>query len=317
MKLFNQKTASAAVKSVLLILMLLCLLSFIMAVSILTDSSPNAKRDTISLTEGMDGSIVSVETVVPGKLSSHAPYMAAPLSRHQRAYQAQTLGQPDFYHAEDEDMRWSTETDVEIFHVRYDGNGNGRVTVNSEDGDKVFAPGTGNAYQFSLCNTVNRSLDYSMRMEAYYKGTDGLVIPIHVKVAGDNGYLLGSESSWMEAEKLNSVKETGVIAAGNVKNYTLIWEWPFERGEGDTLKENDQYDTMLGNLAVDKDLELHIKIYTQASMDEDPNAPGGSKAVKTGDENNPVFWMFMMLITAAGFAYVLIQKRKLDQIEEE
>lgn len=318
MKWFKQTNISESAQDILMLLLMLALFSFLMVISILAGTSANPQRDYISLTEGMEGSIVSVETIKPGELRSPARYFATTLAAGRDLYRTQLLNsQTDFYHAEDKNTRWSTETDIEIFRVRYDGNGNGRVTVSSEDGDKVFAPGTGNTYQFSLHNTADRSLDYTLRMEAYYIGTDDLYIPIHVKVAGDDGYLLGSSAVWMDPIKLNTVKESGVIAAGNVKNYTLVWEWPFERGTGDALKANDAYDTMLGNLAVDKDLELHIKIYTQASMDEDPNAQGGSPYVKTGDENHPVLWTVVMLVTALAFIFILVQKRKLDRIEEE
>lgn len=317
MSFLKSKTISSAARDTLMLLLLLALFTFMMVISVLAGTSADTRHDYISLTEGMEGSIVSTETVAAKNLSSQARFSAVPLSARHGGIRAQTLSQPDFYHAEDANTRWSTETDVEIFRVQYDGNGNGRVTVKSEDGDKVFAPGTGNTYKFSLNNTANRSLDYTLRMEAYYKGAEDLYIPVHVKLTGDNGYLLGSDALWVDPADLNSVKESGVIASGNVKNYTLVWEWPFERGEGDSLKANDAYDTMLGDLAVNQDLELHIKIYTQASMDEDPTAPGGVPYAKTGDENHPVFWTIMMLVTALTAIFILIQKRKLDRIEEE
>ena len=52
----------------------------------------------------------------------------------------------------DENTVWSGETDIEIFRLSYE-NGDGQVTVNSNTGHKLLAPGTSNTYAFTLENT--------------------------------------------------------------------------------------------------------------------------------------------------------------------
>ena len=122
---------------------------------------------------------------------------------------------------------------------------------------------------FTLENTGDTLLDYDMTIMAEITGTD-LELPVKARVWDYNSkYLLGSESEKADVLELNSVKEKSKLSAGRFAVYTLEWEWPFEWG-------NDEYDTMLGNLAVDNDIALTIRINTTASCDQGDIPGGGS-----------------------------------------
>ncbi len=206
----------------------------------------------------------------------------------------------------DENTVWSGETVVEIFRVSYD-NENGEVTVHSRGGDKVLAPGTGNTYEFALENTGNVSLDYTMSMEAYFSN-DELPIPVDVRVTDYQGnYLAGSAESKADVMQLNEVQQSDVVAAGNIYPYTLEWEWPYESG-------NDEYDTMLGNLAVEEDISLTIVIKTTATCDEDPKNPGGIP--QTGDTNDVGMLMTVLVLSVSGFFLTVMLLRKDEQDEK-
>lgn len=167
------------------------------------------------------------------------------------------------FKAYDKDTVWSTETDVEIFKLTYDETGEVTVKNNSGREDNLLAPGTANDYTFTLENTGEVPLDYTMSMEAWF-GTEH-TIPVTARVYDYDGrYLLGSEDEREDVLKLNTVAESGVLGAGRCAVYTLDWEWVFERGE-------DVADTALGNLAVDEDITLTIKIITTAMADDDPD----------------------------------------------
>lgn len=180
------------------------------------------------------------------------------------------------------------EAEAEIFRLSYD-NESGKTTVIGAEGnsDKLIAPGTTNLYQFTLANTGDVSLDYTLTMEAYVTGTD-LRIPVNARVWDyTNKYLVGSADGMVDVMELNTVEESAELGAGRYAVYNLEWEWPFERAdENGDITSGDTYDTMLGNLAVDEDLVLHIVIRTYAEYDENPDDPnaGVPKPPQTGDD---------------------------------
>lgn len=192
------------------------------------------------------------------------------------------------------------EAEAEIFRLSYDETG--KITVTGVEGneDKLIAPGTSNLYQFTLANTGDVALDYTLTMEAYVTGTD-LWLPVNARVWDyTNKYLVGSADEMPDVMELNNVNETGVLGAGRYAVYSLEWEWPFERAdENGDITENDIYDTMLGNLAVGEDLTLHIVIRTYAEYDEDPNHPGGERPPETGDDAP-----FVLLCVLCGASFV-------------
>ena len=83
--------------------------------------------------------------------------------------------------------------------------------------------------------------------------------------------------------------------------YIFSWQWPYESG-------NDEFDTMLGNLAVDEDVTLTIEINAVAMADE--YADGG---FATGDDTN----IGMILTCAVGSFSVLVFLLALRRKEEE
>ena len=299
---------------VLAILVLLEVCSVAALGSILIGRSSSVNRTYISLTEGSEISTVNV-----GTISARKPqYYAGTLSSHHAASPA-LLDSNTGFQVKDKDKVWSTSTDVEIFSIKYDNNGDAHFTTVSGNGDKVIAPGTGGEYAFSLQNTGDKSLDYTLTVEAYFKGTDQ-VIPVVARMINDSGYVIGGENSWPEVMKLNDVSEQGVIAAGKVRDYTIQWQWPFERGSGKELEANDAFDTCLGNTAVVKDQELHVIIKTTATLDDNPNRPGGHAATKTGDSSNLTTWAvtgIADLIALAAVIFVLAEKYKLEKARKD
>lgn len=208
--------------------------------------------------------------------------------------------QSETYISDDEkhNPEFHMEAEEEIFKFSYDETG--KVTVIGPEGneDKLFAPGTSNIYQFTLANTGDVALDYTMTMEAYYTGTD-LWIPIEARVWDyNNKYLLGSADNKVDVLELNKVEDSAELGAGRYAVYNLEWEWPFERGD-------DVYDTMLGDLAVDNDLELHIVIRTVAMLDENPDNPNAGliDPPYTGDESQ---LLLLCLLSAGSFAGLCI-----------
>ena len=203
----------------------------------------------------------------------------------------------------DENTVWQGETDIEIFRISYR-NGAGQVTVRSENGEKIIAPGTENTYRFTLENTGNVALDYTLQMEAWF-GEAGdanpTTIPVLARVTDYKGnYLAGSAGAKDDVLALNRVSQKGSLSKGYTAPYTLEWEWPFE---GD-----DAYDTLLGNLATDEDITLTIRISTTATYNP---TPGGDSGIpKTGDTGGIELAFAVMSASSAALLLLLCLPRR-------
>lgn len=167
---------------------------------------------------------------------------------------------------------WTTDTDVEIFHLSYDETG--EVTVNSENTDKLFAPGTGETYNFSLMNRGDQSLKYLVYLESWAGDENDPMIPLTADFYGGNVSATEKEN-WEHILKLTGKGDLGGLNSGAKVDYHIGWEWPFEYGNGDTdLASADAYDTMLGDMAAfEKDLFIHVRIKTVAWIDLTPTEP--------------------------------------------
>lgn len=202
----------------------------------------------------------------------------------------------------DENTVWEGQTDVEIFRISYE-NGEAQVTVQSGNGDQVLAPGTENSYTFTLQNTGNVNLDYTLQVEAYFSHGD-LAIPVVARLVDyDDHYLVGSESDYAPVLELNSVDIKNSLTAGYIAPYTLQWQWPFE---GD-----DAYDTLLGNTAVDEDITLTIVIRTTAEYGGEGGMP------ETGDNTQLLVPAIVLVASFGGLLAVLLipKRRREDQHE--
>ena len=211
------------------------------------------------------------------------------------ASQAEKLTANPGFQVEDENTIWSGQTDVEIFRASYE-NGEGKVTIQSGNGDQVIAPGTSNEYNFTLHNTGNVALDYTLRVEAYFSNGE-YAIPVEARLVDYTGqYLVGSADSYADVLDLNDVDISGSISAGYIAPYTLQWQWPFD-GE-------DEYDTFLGNLAGQEDLTLTIEIHTTAEYGGEGGLPD------TGDNSRLMVPAVLMVGSFGGLLLVLLLPKR-------
>lgn len=193
------------------------------------------------------------------------------------------------FEVEDHRGTWSTNTSVEIFKVSYE-NGQQNVTVKSDNGDKLIAPGTENAYTFKLKNTGDVALDYTMMMDISCT-PELLKLPVEARVRRYDGtWVSGRDEEYVSTSKLNEIKDATTLGAGRYTYYTLEWTWPFESG-------HDAFDTELGTLAEKEDLTITVSIRTTASECGNPDENSGIITPKTGDNVNVRVWLVLLAVS--------------------
>ena len=219
----------------------------------------------------------------------------------------QPPGNPGF-EASDDNTVWSTNTQVEIFRISYL-NGEQIITVNSDNSDKIIAPGTENSYTFKLKNTGDVALDYTVEVDAYFTPAD-IEIPITGRLNRYDGkWVAGGKDEYAKVPALDAAEDNGTLGAGKYTYYTLDWMWPFESG-------NDELDTMLGNLAAGQDLIFTIVIKTTATESDNPYDDSGITPPKTGDNLNLALWLTLAVGTFVMTLFLIFfqnkEKRRYD-----
>jgi hypothetical protein len=209
------------------------------------------------------------------------------------------------FEVSDDNTVWSTNTQVEIFRISYV-NGEQVITVNSDNGDKVIAPGTENSYTFKLKNTGNVALDYTVEIDAYFTPAD-VEIPITGRLNRyDGAWVIGGKEEYAKVSVLDTAEDKATLGAGKYTYYTLDWLWPFESG-------NDELDTMLGNLATEQDLTFTIVIKTTATESSDPYDDSGITPPQTGDNTNLTLWIVLAVSSFAMMMFLLFYQNKEKQ----
>ena len=208
---------------------------------------------------------------------------------------------PGFEAGDDKNV-WGTNTQVEIFSVSYV-NGEQIITVKSDNGDKVIAPGTENSYTFKLKNTGNVALDYTVEIDAYFTPAD-ITIPITGRLNRYDGkWVVGGKDEYANVPVLDTATDSATLGAGKYTYYTLDWLWPFESGD-------DELDTLLGNLATEQELTFTIVIKTTATESSNPNDDSGITPPQTGDNSNLTLWIVLAVSSFMMMLFLIFYQKK-------
>ena len=183
-----------------------------------SDSAVTLDFETVQDSEAGQDSASSIDATGTSKsessTSATAPRIALPPK------------EPGFEAGDDKTV-WDTNTQVEIFKVSYV-NGEQVITVNSDNGDKVIAPGTENSYTFKLKNTGNVTLDYTVEVDAYFTPGD-IEIPIISRLNRYDGkWVVGGKDEYVKVSVLDTAEDKAKLRAGRYTYYTLDWIWPLK-----------------------------------------------------------------------------------------
>ena len=269
------------------------------AISLITEdtSQANDSSDKTEDTQGLGSTATQTPTIEQEPTNSSdttVPTTTVPQA-------TQPPKNPGFEAGDDKTV-WGTNTQVEIFSVSYV-NGEQIITVKSDNGDKVIAPGTENSYTFKLKNTGNVALDYTVEIDAYFTPAD-ITIPITGRLNRYDGkWVVGSKDEYANVPVLDTATDRATLGAGKYTYYTLDWLWPFESGD-------DELDTLLGNLATEQELTFTIVIKTTATESSNPNDDSGITPPQTGDNSNLTLWIVLAVSSFMMMLFLIFYKNK-------
>ena len=195
--------------------------------------------------------------------------------------------------------------EIQVFYAEY--GKDGEITVKSDFGDKVVAPGTENSYNLYVRNVGKVPISYILEAESRITvDVNGQQTEIPIEASfytPRSSYLLGGEESLENLGKLDGVKDSSGLSPEHQAKYTLCWSWPFD---GD-----DEFDTLLGNLAAEGE-ELTVKVAFNVTAAYNPNAGGGSPI--TGGSSNIGLWVALFVIsTFTLIIQLFLRKREQDE----
>lgn len=199
----------------------------------------------------------------------------------------------------DKEATWGKNTGIDIFKISYE-NGQKVVTVQSDDGEKVIAPGTNGSYTFKLKNTGNVAIDYRMEIDAYTTPSD-VQVPLKARISRyDSRWIIGSKETYVGVAELDAAEDIKTLGAGKFTYYTLDWKWPFEG--------NDELDTLLGSMSAEEDVTFTIVIKTYAVESGNPYDTSGISSPKTGDGSNMMLWTALAVGSFALMIFVFFNR---------
>lgn len=247
------------------------------------------------------------------------------------------------FSVEDEAQVWGTETRIDLFDTEYYGIGRD-ITVRSENGDRLIAPGTESEYTFNLKNTGNVAMDYTVSIDVslHMEGDEVSLeeFPLGVRLRHYSGeYLLGDGETWVSVAMLEDYLEEDTLAVNNYAWYTIEWKWLFEEDIIDDherlqLNVGDELDTLLGNISAESPVSLSVSIATEAWPCADTDAIGGVDQY-AGDEGNKGYanseiggrlrlWPFLILVlllcavvAACGYLWKKERERREQEAEKQ
>lgn len=204
---------------------------------------------------------------------------------------------PNVEVSDQDETSWKTGQQVNIFQST-SANEQGEITVASQDGTKVIAPGTQTTYQFTMCNSGNMAVHYETDLDFTLKvgneKQESYQFPLLVRLSNASGvYLIGGEDEWVNVADATLSRYVSVLGASSYETFTLELLWQFEGG-------NDELDTLYGDLSAEKGVTLILGINTYAEEHIEPDAQGGTRMAVQGTQEYGGtirwLWLFMLLI---------------------
>lgn len=209
----------------------------------------------------------------------------------------------------DDDVIWDLDTDVTIFRTtEVDEDGN--VVVESIDGDNIIAPGMEGDYRFEVRNTGKFAVETKTIVSAKLT-VNGEIFedaPIEVRFANYKGENI-TEGGWIKVNELSEHIDDLTVGKKSYIYFDLDWRWAYEGND-------DELDTLLGNLSVDNEVEFSINIVIAATRSGNRNAEGGLPLVTsgpTGFDIRPIIIVTVVVLLVTITLLIIEKKRNKER----
>lgn len=173
--------------------------------------------------------------------------------------------------------------------------------VQSDQGDKVVAPGTETENIIRLKNSVSRKIEY---VAVLYSIKEEPALPV-VPVLSGSGFADTTNYSLPNGVSRSQVLRavTGTLDGGKIQDFDISWNWNYFDSDA-----RDQVDTALGNRAAwDQPDDVTVGLYIVV-MDEGEKVT--SEIPKTGDSNGIYLYFALMAVSAVLLVLLLLERRK-------
>ena len=184
----------------------------------------------------------------------------------------------DTVEVSDDEVIWSENAEITIFETSKV-NENGDVVVESNNGEKIIAPGMEGNYRFEIKNLGKFAVDTKTIVTCKFTVNDEIYenCPIEVRFTNYRGENV-TNGGWINVNEITNFMDELTIAKRSYIYFNLDWRWVYEGGD-------DELDTLLGNLSCDNDVRLSVGIVAAATRSGDKDASGGIPIGEVSLEN--------------------------------
>ena len=200
-------------------------------------------------------------------------------------------------------LKWDSNTAVTA-------NGSGEINffetlyqnVNTENAEKILAPGTEKGGVIRLKNDSGRSIRYTA---VAYSVKSSELLAAEAELAGE-GFTDTDEYTLPEGIERGAVIRAveGTLDAAKMQDFDIVWRWGFE--DADDMEARDTIDTYLGDKSADgyaDDVTIGFYLVVHDGGDIAPNP-------KTGDNTMIRGYLVLMMISGVLLLELLISRRR-------
>lgn len=200
-------------------------------------------------------------------------------------------------------LKWDSNTAVTA-------NGSGEINffetlyqnVNTENAEKILAPGTEKGGVIRLKNDSGRSIRYTA---VAYSVKSSELLAAEAELAGE-GFTDTDEYTLPEGIERGAVIRAveGTLDAAKMQDFDIDWRWKFE--DVDDMEARDTIDTYLGDKSADgyaDDVTIGFYLVVHDGGDIAPNP-------KTGDNTMIRGYLVLMMISGVLLLELLISRRR-------
>ena len=173
----------------------------------------------------------------------------------------------DTVEVSDDEVIWSENAEITIFETSKV-NENGDVVVESNNGEKIIAPGMEGNYRFEIKNLGKFAVDTKTIVTCKFTVNDEVYenCPIEVRFTNYRGENV-TKGGWINVNEITNFMDELTVGKKSYIYFDLDWRWCFD---GD-----DELDTLLGNLSCDNDVRFSVGIVATATRSGDKDGTGG------------------------------------------